>query len=182
MRKTLEDEYERQGIGRVTVTRGENEARRKVVDAILVQDVVEGKAGEVALRAGDTVEVIYDVRVAENVLVTVNCPGLARGTGSFGKLPRRDMTVTEAIAAYGEIDPKSIAEAKVTLERVEKQVTHKVFDAEPFSHSPPAPPVPPAIEKVVTRKVFDAVPMRDLLDGKVKDEIVQSNDRIRIDK
>jgi len=174
VRDTLHEKFETQCIGRVTVTRDENTARRKLLDGVSLQEVLEGKAGDLPLRAGDTVDVTYERDVATNVAMTVHHPGVKTGSGTFGELSRRGATVTQVIRDWG-IDPRSIPDAKITLERIDE-------------HQPPSDPnrqlggLPPDVDNKATHKVIDAVPMHDLLDGKVKDEVIHSNDRITIEK
>jgi hypothetical protein len=154
MRKALDEHYEIKGVGTVTVIRKENDPTHQVVAIATVKDVQDGKAGDTTLRAGDSVHVIYESKTAAQVQVFIRLAVAKRGAGSYQELPRRDMTVTQVVAEWG-VDPKTIADAKVTLERKEKDEYHKVLDG---------------------------VPMGDLLDGKAKDEVVQSNDRIEVHK
>lgn len=152
-RKKL-DEQMQMGDGRVTVYRHTGNKTDELVKDLPLEHVLAGVGPDPELKAGDEVEVKFDLRVARNVTFRFNVPGQPGG-GSWSMLRRRDMTLTQVLAA-SNYDPTAMANQPVTLIRKQKNGTRRV--------------------------ILKGVPMSHLLDGTVKDEIIKSGDEIMVGK
>jgi beta-lactamase regulating signal transducer with metallopeptidase domain len=152
-RDRLDEITKNQGEGRLTLVRPSGgTAGEKVIDGVPLQDVLSGKVKDQALQAGDEVVVFYEGDIARDVHITA--PDAKPASASWRRLPRRNMTLTQVLA-ISKFDLKGIAEQKVILDRK----------------------IGPDVVRIV-----GGVPIRDLIDGTVKDKIIQSGDRIELYK
>jgi beta-lactamase regulating signal transducer with metallopeptidase domain len=147
-------ELDLKGDCRVTLMRQHRSLTQRLVDNVPFEDLISGKAPDVALQPGDEVELHFNVRLADHVQIVIHDKSDKASQKANVTLDRKDMTITQLLAQMKRTEPAT-AEQKLTWKRSDTSGD--------------------------TKTLIENSSIKDVLQGKLKDEVVQSGDQIVID-